>query len=62
MTSLLPDAAQSEAPPIVTPDGRDDLQRRADEIDKGNRAQDTNENRCPVCGGLTPGDITHARC
>lgn len=21
-----------------------------------------NANRCPVCGGLNPGDITHTRC
>jgi hypothetical protein len=34
----------------------DELQRRADEIAKGDRAQDVNEGRCPICGGLRPGD------
>jgi hypothetical protein len=21
-----------------------------------------NKDRCPICGGLNPGDITHTRC
>lgn len=55
-------AEQVDVARLIGEAAPDDLQRRADEIYKGDRAQDINENRCPICGGLNPGDVTHTRC